>query len=270
MIHFCLILYNLYATNTTYWSRELSPSSEFTAKILQLFNKVILCKDTLENARDFVRKMLFNYNPINFPMGQSTAASADIIDIFMGETSYGSINYKCDTCSYEGRGLALSGMTVLIANDDVPRSTNTIAKFLDLGRNSELSGKLCKECVRRNRPEKYYTASQTITKNPQFIAFELVHQTHIIKPNIKLDWHGPDGKNTLILCGLIYGGQSHFVSRIIDRSGRVWYHDGASTGPSMMEERAITMIDDTDWLLKTPCGRTLIACMYRNKAVGAG
>ncbi|KAJ7455635.1 hypothetical protein B0H11DRAFT_1739702 [Mycena galericulata] len=30
--------------------------------------------------------------------------------------------------------------------------------------------------------------------------------------------------------GIIYGGQRHFTSRIIDKTGFVWFHDGISTG----------------------------------------
>ncbi|RDX40901.1 hypothetical protein OH76DRAFT_1365452 [Lentinus brumalis] len=32
------------------------------------------------------------------------------------------------------------------------------------------------------------------------------------------------------LCGIVYHKPSHFVSRIIDKSGGVWYHDGIANG----------------------------------------
>ncbi|KAI0743700.1 hypothetical protein C8Q80DRAFT_1107202 [Daedaleopsis nitida] len=31
------------------------------------------------------------------------------------------------------------------------------------------------------------------------------------------------------LCGIIYFAPSHFVSRVIDKNGEVWYNDGITT-----------------------------------------
>ncbi|KAI0749945.1 hypothetical protein C8Q80DRAFT_1100248 [Daedaleopsis nitida] len=36
------------------------------------------------------------------------------------------------------------------------------------------------------------------------------------------------------LCGIIYFTPSHFVCRFIDKSGGVWYHDGAENDAKVL------------------------------------
>ncbi|KAJ7038712.1 hypothetical protein C8F04DRAFT_910233, partial [Mycena alexandri] len=41
----------------------------------------------------------------------------------------------------------------------------------------------------------------------------------------------------LLLRGVIYHGSFHFTSRIIGTDGRVWFHDGMTTGQVCTDER---------------------------------
>ncbi|KAF9470612.1 hypothetical protein BDN70DRAFT_774311, partial [Pholiota conissans] len=52
------------------------------------------------------------------------------------------------------------------------------------------------------------------------------------------------------LCGIIYGGQHHFTSRFIDKSGTIWYHDGMETQNNLLQEMTLTMLSDTAFLRK--------------------
>ena len=49
------------------------------------------------------------------------------------------------------------------------------------------------------------------------------------------------------LCGVIYFGNGHFVSRIVDKSGDIWYHDGASTGENVKYEKNALTISNQGW-----------------------
>ena len=49
------------------------------------------------------------------------------------------------------------------------------------------------------------------------------------------------------LCGVIYFGNGHFVSRIVDKSGDIWYHDGAKTGENVQYEKNILNISNHGW-----------------------
>ncbi|KAJ7451901.1 hypothetical protein FB451DRAFT_965913, partial [Mycena latifolia] len=57
----------------------------------------------------------------------------------------------------------------------------------------------------------------------------------------------------LCLRGIIYGGQSHFTCRFIDKYSNVWFHDGISTGRRCVREMNLTDVEDMTVLQK--CGR---------------
>ncbi|KAF8181499.1 hypothetical protein BJ912DRAFT_854693 [Pholiota molesta] len=66
------------------------------------------------------------------------------------------------------------------------------------------------------------------------------HDIHLI------DTHPPE---FFKLAGVIYGGQSHFVCRIIDALGTIWYHDGMVTGSACRKESTLTDSEyDPYWL----------------------
>jgi len=50
---------------------------------------------------------------------------------------------------------------------------------------------------------------------------------------------------TYILNGVIYFGNYHFTSRIIDKSGLIWFHDGIATGNDVIYEGTPDSIDLT-------------------------
>ena len=64
------------------------------------------------------------------------------------------------------------------------------------------------------------------------------------------------------LTGLIYGDGNHFVSRIIDTSGGIWYHDGMSTGNRCIEESSLTLATDLH-KLKYANNKSLLYSIYR-------
>ncbi|KAF8872935.1 hypothetical protein CPB84DRAFT_1644916, partial [Gymnopilus junonius] len=41
------------------------------------------------------------------------------------------------------------------------------------------------------------------------------------------------------LSGIIYSRQSHFVARIVDSEGSIWYHDGMTTGRCCIKENTL-------------------------------
>ena len=61
------------------------------------------------------------------------------------------------------------------------------------------------------------------------------------------------------LCGVMYYGDSHFTSQIIQANGMVWFHDGIATGESMRYDGTLdSLIDDL-----TLCrSKTAIAAVY--------
>ena len=48
--------------------------------------------------------------------------------------------------------------------------------------------------------------------------------------------------------GIIYLGDEHFTSRLIDKEGTVWYHDGITTKSRCLAEININHLTDIRWL----------------------
>ena len=65
-----------------------------------------------------------------------------------------------------------------------------------------------------------------IDRPPPMIMQNLEGQKMPITSSIEVN---SDGENiySYRLCGVIYFGDFHFTSRIIDRKGNIWYYDGA-------------------------------------------
>ncbi|KAJ7784232.1 hypothetical protein B0H16DRAFT_1296279 [Mycena metata] len=49
---------------------------------------------------------------------------------------------------------------------------------------------------------------------------------------------------SLKLRGIIYAGQSHFTCRFIERGGKMWFHDGITTGRRCLPEININRVED--------------------------
>ena len=73
---------------------------------------------------------------------------------------------------------------------------------------------------------------------PGFIAFNVNTVKLEVTAQIKLPEQG-----IYRLCGLIYFGEFHFTSRIVDHSGEVYYHDGMKTGEKLVFEGNLLTLD---------------------------
>lgn len=65
---------------------------------------------------------------------------------------------------------------------------------------------------------------------PLFISFKVSDITIKVTPTINFF------QNTFKLIGIIYFGNFHFTSRIIDNSGNIWYNDSIETGQRCRKE----------------------------------
>ncbi|KAJ6549529.1 hypothetical protein DFH09DRAFT_926103 [Mycena vulgaris] len=55
-----------------------------------------------------------------------------------------------------------------------------------------------------------------------------------IERRLRFDLNG--NTQILLLRGIIYVGNFHFTSRLVDSDGRVWFHDGIRTGRACVDE----------------------------------
>ena len=71
---------------------------------------------------------------------------------------------------------------------------------------------------------------------PKLLVFNIPNHCGILDREIPI--RGINGRNTILrLKGIIYHGNFHFISRIITNDGKIWLHDGMTTGRNAMMER---------------------------------
>ncbi|KAJ6480466.1 hypothetical protein C8R47DRAFT_1050141 [Mycena vitilis] len=61
------------------------------------------------------------------------------------------------------------------------------------------------------------------------------------------------------LRGIVYGGQGHFTCRLIRKDGRMWFHDGITTGRNCLPEANFHAIEDR--LVLHKCGEKKAVCV---------
>jgi len=64
----------------------------------------------------------------------------------------------------------------------------------------------------------------------------------------------------LKLAGVVYFGQEHFTARVVDRSQRMWYHDGLTTRRNCIDNGQLNQISYQDLWFKE--GRKASAIIY--------
>jgi hypothetical protein len=56
------------------------------------------------------------------------------------------------------------------------------------------------------------------------------------------------------LRGIVYRDGNHFVSRLITKDGKMWYHNGITTGSNCIFEGKLDQIPDNEWLMTSSKG----------------
>ena len=81
-------------------------------------------------------------------------------------------------------------------------------------------------------------------KGPAFLYMILMACNPVIETEVRLQ-----DENTIYrLCGVIYHTGNHFVARVVDRTGEVWYHDGCTTGEKVKYVKNVTSMSNDVWL----------------------
>ena len=109
----------------------------------------------------------------------------------------------------------------------------------------------CEKC------NKVLSESLKLEQMPLFIPFIVQHVT------IHIDFEILVQKQSYFLGGIIYYGNNHFTSRIIDHLGNIWYHDGMTSKSSVINEGKIHNMSTEQ--LKTAKDRTSVILIYCKK-----
>ena len=67
-------------------------------------------------------------------------------------------------------------------------------------------------------------------------------------PIVETEVRFPDEAALYRLCGVIYYTSNHFVCRIVDKSGNIWFHDGYKMGSTVKYVKNSTTMSNNGWL----------------------
>ena len=185
----------------------------------------ILC--TLEEVRDFMQRSLQRADPVAFPWGGYTGIQY-ILDYLLGTNrSVTSLSVRCpnEHPLHKADDLVASSCQIVILCQ-----SPDIQAFID---DQSI------ECASRCHVCHSHIVQRHIFKDtPAVIAFDMSqHQINLLESIIITMVNGD--RMTYKLRGVIYHLDNHFTSCFISEFGRVWFHDGISTGRKMVPEGSI-------------------------------
>jgi Helitron helicase-like domain at N-terminus/PIF1-like helicase len=242
---FFTIIYNIWKDNVSESSPCFSNCSNLMDVLCAKFVDVNQGTLTFEGARDHVRILLHSYDRHEFPMGKRGMSVTSLVDKLMGGRTFGSVRSACENCGSVNY-LALKGKHVLTSNGTEGIDVGSLLGAADYQKLT------CTECM------SIASVSRTayLDEIPSVIALETQ-----ARPSVQFRLSHSLGAINYRLKGLIYWGEFHFVSRIIDNNGQVWFHDGMTTGSSCEWERTLDLSSDTEWM-KRAGEKVLCLCIY--------
>ena len=192
-----------------------------------------------------MRILLNNLDQLEFPTGKQGVAITSLVSKFMGSTAFGSVISVCEVCG-SVHSLILKGKHILTLKqiEDVD-----VASLLGADGSQMIA---CTICSNMNS----VTRAAYLVDIPSVITLEAN-----ARPNVQFCLTHISGAIMYRLRGLIYWGHFHFVSRIIDKSGQVWFHNGMTTGSACQWEGIIDLSSDIEWMRKAS-SKTLCYCIY--------
>ena len=229
---FIVIVRQIWSENPDDWTTHLSEISQFMGCLVDGFHAAVNGRYPLETARNDTRNLLRHVQPCNYPPpGFGMTDITQLIKSMMACSSWTSYTWRCVICGHTDLrpGGAISQHTAIsLTETNINQNQNGI--YISNALNSRINGQVpCPPCSNSSR------SGMMSIVNPFHSPPHLMF-TSIIETNryILIDYSFILSTNNLnfryMLKGVIYYGANHFVARIVDGQGWIWYHDGMVTG----------------------------------------
>ncbi|EIW61752.1 uncharacterized protein TRAVEDRAFT_117359 [Trametes versicolor FP-101664 SS1] len=222
-------------------TKGLSPAMD---ELHRCFEMVDAGSDSMEGGRNCFRDFLYSMDSTRFPRrGAALTAVADVIEqLVRSSTGYGYRVRTCASCARVDIGRGGAG--------GQPVEPVLLSKLVV----DALMGGAAQPCRRCGFPANSKLVLEVI---PPLLCAEVYTvgglPNHSVERSLRLEVNGR--VRVWCLRGLIYWGADHFTSRFIDGEGRVWFHDGISTGSQCVLETT-SDVDPPDLLHLGQCALT--------------
>ena len=250
------VIYNLWRSNPLHWTDKLCYTPHIKDLCLK-FDAVLEGQMSFETARDEIRAGLRATSITRYPLGSVNTVIDNIVTAIAGDKDFGCIKYNCVQCHYMSP-TPCRLLTVLTSIGSNMTECGSLSDALEFSRNRP-TNKSCPTCFAAGHTTKLNIVS--INTDVPHLFIVSIESEHIV-PSLELSIPYEGGIAKLQLCGIIYGDGFHFVSRVIDASGTVWYHDGITTRSQCRREQTLNLLSDCTWLM-TSEGKTMTYNIYK-------
>jgi hypothetical protein len=243
------ILYNIWVAKPQKWKKIFKNSNKYLSALHDGFQNYLTGVDTLEVARDHVRTLLHNNEPLLFPYGHmGISVSALATQMFYPVYKVPQLHLHCSHCNH----------SVVINDNHVGRimyvnsnATGSISQILD-NHLHHRSQEVCSNC---NAP---VHSTIHFSETHKLYAVDVTDRSISVSQTIKIQ--GSVHSTILHLKGLVYHGGCHFTCRFVDQSGNIWYHDGMGIRRTSTKEGKFRTISQPN--LKMCKNRKLCLIIY--------
>jgi len=242
------ILYDIWRCDPVLWSgRFRMIDNDHLLALAGGFQLFTEHNTSLEDVRDHVRLLLHTSSPDQFPLGNVGASVADLAyEMLRTEEILACSQQVCTNCNFEGPEEDHILGHVVSAGQSPRSSTSRWINMLDYP-----SRRSCPECLCNMTKAIYYKTP------PKLLIMD--YCGHRIRTSRRLEIEDPEPA-TLHLRGIVYLGGEHFTSRRISTRGKVWYHDGITTGRRCEDEGSVKSMNDEK--LQTCKKRVAVLAVY--------
>ena len=232
------ILLSIWNRDPIVWKTHFCNINRTLNLLASGFHKHSTGEISLEMARDKVRCILQQRDPVLFPTGTAGVNIHDLIDhMFMMSQPLTSLYIRCLTCNH-------------ILNLNNERVTGLfqcpnefVGSTADFFRHSIAHGisRKCEKCDGMMEKVTHFHKSPTIL----LCALNNAELTLSRRLTLNVGHR----QKTYYLRGIIYFGNFHFTSRIVMGNGNVWFHDGIATGGRTQRHGRLAYLSDLDLMI---------------------
>jgi hypothetical protein len=220
-----VILYSIWTTKPKKWKKNFKDCNVYLSMLLEGFQKYLADTNSLEVARDNVRSILHEDNPVQLPYGYQGTSVALLATRMLYPVYRVSKPYICcSQCDH----------TVIIDSHHVSRvifvPENTVCSTAQVvsGHFSYQTNQTCDNCMAPLESTVHFD------NTPKILALNFSNQNFPISRTVKV--MGADRFTVLHLKGIVYHGDFHFVCRVFADTGKIWFNDGIRTGRDSVED----------------------------------
>lgn len=223
------VLFHVWCENENIWNAYSFSSSSYRLNRLSFFfNRVKTNVETFESVRDSIRRELNHSSPLLFPLGQTGTGVHNLVRELLSAST--SLFTKFSSCSQCGERNSSPTMTAFI--DMEPPTfefgmfctSNYVTPFTIQNWFTYFLRAVNFRCFACRSIVNSEETDTRLWNLPYIIGFRNISSHMFISPILLFS--SANGTFRYKLRGVVYHGDNHYTSSVIDKQGMVWHGDG--------------------------------------------